>query len=373
MGRIVLVALGMLWLLFPSIAVASEFDGSDHVRQDDTDLTGSDYQSFQSANVDDCAYACARDARCDAWTFVKPGEPEGWGTCWLKNEIPEARADACCTSGVKARPGTGASNTTKHCSAEAQRNIYDAVTFIDEKLQVLHDDFRLPVRKGKKRRIRRRMLRKLDNMRFGCFEGVLCRTSQDRRDAYHGWGVLGRKIRVCYDVMENEPGYGFCNFTQVVAHEYGHAIGIPKDNWGGHNRNENDLVYQFGDFVRSLCYMEGYGRTIGRPLHKPEWVDPGTLGVTLYQHSDYAGSGRFLDFAIDDLRRIGRNDSISSIRVPPGTGWKLCEHTGYDGSCVTVTEDVPNLSALGMNDKISSIRPVPALFDGRPSDGEVNE
>jgi hypothetical protein len=48
-----------------------------------------------------CLNLCSADAPCKAWTYVKPGVQAPNPRCWLKNTVPEARANSCCTSGVK--------------------------------------------------------------------------------------------------------------------------------------------------------------------------------------------------------------------------------------------------------------------------------
>jgi hypothetical protein len=65
---------------------------------------GSDYRSFDLATPDPgiCAAACAKEAQCRAWTFVKPGVQAATARCWLKNRAPAALADSRTVSGVKA-------------------------------------------------------------------------------------------------------------------------------------------------------------------------------------------------------------------------------------------------------------------------------
>jgi hypothetical protein len=62
---------------------------------------GGDYLSFAAPSLDVCRSACAQQAPCRAYTFVRPAAPGGPGTCWLKGSAPGTRPDATCTSGVK--------------------------------------------------------------------------------------------------------------------------------------------------------------------------------------------------------------------------------------------------------------------------------
>ncbi|MFC6742263.1 PAN domain-containing protein [Methylobacterium tardum] len=69
----------------------------------DVDRPGSDYKSFDiQAAASGCADACQRDSACAAWTYVKPGIQAASARCWLKNKIPDANNNNCCTSGIPA-------------------------------------------------------------------------------------------------------------------------------------------------------------------------------------------------------------------------------------------------------------------------------
>lgn len=74
-----------------------------------TDRPGSDYNNFDlpTPNPQLCSDACARDARCAAFTYVNPGVQGPNARCWLKNPVPAAHASSCCVSGVKAAPHAG--------------------------------------------------------------------------------------------------------------------------------------------------------------------------------------------------------------------------------------------------------------------------
>lgn len=148
----------------------------------------------------------------------------------------------------------------RHCSSEAKVNIREVIAFMDENQRALKHEFKLAKRRGKRRRIRRRFNRKIHKMRFGCAKSVLCRDSAPRV-ALHPLGIASRKIRVCYDKIE-DAGTDFCDLVNIVSHEFGHAIGIKKDRAGRHHKNRNDRVYKFGDFVESLCRSQGRNRSL---------------------------------------------------------------------------------------------------------------
>jgi 1-phosphatidylinositol phosphodiesterase len=69
----------------------------------DVDRPGSDFAGFDLAAPDPvlCQQACAKDARCRAWTFVRPGVQGDKPRCYLKNPAPDAIHAECCISGLK--------------------------------------------------------------------------------------------------------------------------------------------------------------------------------------------------------------------------------------------------------------------------------
>ena len=71
-----------------------------------TDRPGQDYRSFDLSSPDPalCQGACASEARCKAWTYVKPGVQGATARCWLKDTAPPATRNDCCVSGVQTAP-----------------------------------------------------------------------------------------------------------------------------------------------------------------------------------------------------------------------------------------------------------------------------
>lgn len=69
-----------------------------------TDRYGSDYKHFDLPvdRPDLCQAACAKDSRCQAYTYIKPGyfgRPKP--SCWLKEPAPPSTPAECCISGIK--------------------------------------------------------------------------------------------------------------------------------------------------------------------------------------------------------------------------------------------------------------------------------
>ncbi|HVZ71019.1 MAG TPA: PAN domain-containing protein [Polyangia bacterium] len=71
------------------------------------DRPGYDFQNFDlpQPNPHLCKQACEREAGCAAFTYVNPGVQGPSARCWLKNSVPQAVPNACCTSGVKGEHG----------------------------------------------------------------------------------------------------------------------------------------------------------------------------------------------------------------------------------------------------------------------------
>jgi hypothetical protein len=69
------------------------------------DRAGNDYRNFDMPQADPelCRRECRLDERCRSYTYVKPGVQGSPARCWLKENVPAARNDNCCVSGVKTR------------------------------------------------------------------------------------------------------------------------------------------------------------------------------------------------------------------------------------------------------------------------------
>jgi hypothetical protein len=69
------------------------------------DRAGGDYANFDlnGAFPSDCRDACAKDGRCQAWTYVQPGVQGPKARCWLKSSVPPIRHNTCCISDVMER------------------------------------------------------------------------------------------------------------------------------------------------------------------------------------------------------------------------------------------------------------------------------
>lgn len=85
--------------------------------------------------------------------------------------------------------------------------------------------------------------------------------------------------------------------------------------------------------------------------------------VCVYQHVGFQGNSQCWDAGevIRDLREVGWNDGISSIRVFGDTRIAIYEHNDFDGDRLIVSDDVADLTRVpaaygNWNDRVSSVR-----------------
>src|SRR5262245_11420786 len=90
-------ALGLICGPFPPSAADAPPPPNPRMMQG-FDLPGSDVGSLVTRNPFTCQQACSASEGCRAWTWVGKGSK-----CFLKNAVPAAVSNACCTSGVVER------------------------------------------------------------------------------------------------------------------------------------------------------------------------------------------------------------------------------------------------------------------------------
>ena len=67
------------------------------------DRIGGDYRSFELPSDPTglaCKAACEGEARCRAWTYLRPGYAGPAARCYLKDRVKPPRRRPCCISGV---------------------------------------------------------------------------------------------------------------------------------------------------------------------------------------------------------------------------------------------------------------------------------
>ncbi len=92
-----------LYLLLLLTALAPGTRAADVPLEPGVNRIGMDYRNIVLPDPDPqlCRKACIEDARCAAFTYVKPRRRGGPARCWLKEGVPPATRSDCCVSGVK--------------------------------------------------------------------------------------------------------------------------------------------------------------------------------------------------------------------------------------------------------------------------------
>ncbi|MBU2606779.1 MAG: beta/gamma crystallin family protein [Alphaproteobacteria bacterium] len=118
----------------------------------------------------------------------------------------------------------------------------------------------------------------------------------------------------------------------------------------------NDL--RLNDNVSSLRPVGyGHGGDHGR-----------SADLVLFSNADLRGDPIEINGDIPDLAAYRFNDRASSVLVTRGT-WLACEHANYRGRCEVIARGSGDLRPIGLNDNISSIRG----YDGRDAARNGND
>ncbi len=96
-----------------------------------------------------------------------------------------------------------------------------------------------------------------------------------------------------------------------------------------------------------------------RPLRRGEGVGEGygRSAIAVWIDADFRGGSAVITEDMVNLKDVGLNDEISSLRVLGGR-WEVCVHSRYR-ECVEVRGEIRNLREIGLNDEVSSIRELP--------------
>ncbi|MEM9740233.1 MAG: beta/gamma crystallin-related protein [Pseudomonadota bacterium] len=79
--------------------------------------------------------------------------------------------------------------------------------------------------------------------------------------------------------------------------------------------------------------------------------------LILFKDPGFRGQGYAINGQISNLRRVGFNDTASSLRIRRGN-WLVCTDPDFRGHCQVFTSDQGAFSRRGLNDRISSVRPI---------------
>ncbi len=176
---------------------------------------------------------------------------------------------------------------------------------------------------------------------------------QTCRDIANANGIL-RCIRDNSDDGDDDdagdgdlPG-GTWRYSCQNARLYGNVLyATCRDNFGSWRTSTLDLKNCRGNVVndngRLVCSGWGGGSGGGKGR------------ITLYRHTNYAGTSRSFSTDVPDLGPYSFGNLTSSVVIQGGV-WQLCDRPNYRGYCVIIDRSQSNLWAFGFNDRTESLR-----------------
>ena len=82
----------------------------------------------------------------------------------------------------------------------------------------------------------------------------------------------------------------------------------------------------------------------------------GGIGMTVWEDTNYRGPNHTFIDDTPDLRSIGMDNQISSLRLASGQLWQVCDGYNYTGRCQVFSTEESDLRRREWNDLISSVR-----------------
>lgn len=113
---------------------------------------------------------------------------------------------------------------------------------------------------------------------------------------------------------------------------------------------ENLRFIGFNDSIASLRPV------LLEPPSPPVMPPPGRSGIVLFERVGFRGAEVTLDESTPSLRVLAFNDRARSVRILGGA-WQVCEDAFFNGTCRLLTRDSADLGELGLAARISSLRP----------------
>lgn len=84
---------------------------------------------------------------------------------------------------------------------------------------------------------------------------------------------------------------------------------------------------------------------------------PAPAQITFYEDERFGGRSFTTDKRVEDFRRKGFNDRVSSLVVTGPYRWEACEDIRFNGRCVVLRPgEYPTLRGTDLSDRISSVR-----------------
>lgn len=114
--------------------------------------------------------------------------------------------------------------------------------------------------------------------------------------------------------------------------------------------------------ITGLAFMAGACLVLNGVLTaqsgKPQQNTMGSVGITIFVEANFHGANANFTAEMPDLRKVGMNDRVDSIRIGHGELWQVCEDVNFKGRCQIFSGDEGDLNRVGWGGLISSLRPV---------------
>src|SRR5437870_2983457 len=79
-------------------------------------------------------------------------------------------------------------------------------------------------------------------------------------------------------------------------------------------------------------------------------------GITVFTNPNFGGESVSFRDDTPDLTAYKLNDKISSLEITDGESWEVCQDVNYGNRCQVFSGSVSDLRSMGWNDRISSLR-----------------
>ena len=202
---------------------------------------------------------CAKYSRTsgEECRYVKTGAicPKGFRR-YTKLKAGGIRNYKICVRGKKI--GGDRTKVTNNCDPRIAGLMTRALDWLDNNFDEVAGDFKMAKRKGKDRRKRRKLSRKLRKAKVQCYPRNTGVCKKKNLLGMAKWGQT-RRVHICSARIGK-----FCDLVGTLFHELAHRAKLPKSKI--HNtsdpRRVNDHVYRIGFKARDACEASGANFTI---------------------------------------------------------------------------------------------------------------
>lgn len=161
------------------------------------------------------------------------------------------------------------------------------------------------------------------------------------------------------------------NFDRVDFNDRASSVTVTNERWevcDGVRFSGRCFVLRPGQYPSLAAVGLDDGISSARAIRRDERIDerryapaPVPAKITFYERERFGGRSFSAETVVENFRRKGFNDRVSSIVVAGLDQWEVCEDVGFNGSCAVLKPGrYPTLRGTDLNDRISSARKVSA-------------